>query len=58
MVFGDFGGLDNNGPRDDASRLQALRAANCVKVLGKGVIKVVHRIDDARENNSLGKFDQ
>ena len=55
MVFGDFGGLDNAGPRDEASRLQALRAANCIKILGKGVIKVVHRVDDARENNSLGK---
>jgi hypothetical protein len=53
MVFGDF--IDNNGPRDEAGRLQALRAANCIKVLGKGVIKVVHRVDDARENNILGK---
>jgi hypothetical protein len=57
MVFGDFGGLDNNGPRDEASRLQALRAANCIKILGKGVIRVVHRVDDARENNSLDLSD-
>ena len=54
MVFGDF--VDNNGPRDEASRLQALRAANCIKILGKGVIRVVHRVDDARENNTLGEF--
>ena len=53
MVFGDF--VDNNSPRDEASRLQALRAANCIKILGKGVIRVVHRVDDARENNTLGK---
>ena len=53
MVFGDF--IDNNSPRDEASRLQALRAANCIKILGKGVIRVVHRVDDARENNILGK---
>lgn len=57
MVFGDFGGLDNGGPRDEASRLQALRAANCIKILGKGVIKVVHRVDDARENNTLDLSD-
>jgi hypothetical protein len=55
MVFGDF--IDNNGPRDEASRLQALRAANCIKVLGKGVIRVVHRVDDARENNILDLSD-
>ena len=54
MVFGDF--VDNNSPRDEASRLQALRAANCIKILGKGVIRVVHRVDDARENNTLGKL--
>ena len=54
MVFGEF--IDNNSPRDEASRLQALRAANCIKILGKGVIRVVHRVDDARENNNLGKF--
>ena len=53
MVFGEF--IDNNSPRDEASRLQALRAANCIKILGKGVIRVVHRVDDARENNNLGK---
>lgn len=55
MVFGDF--VDNNSPRDEASRLQALRAANCIKILGKGVIRVVHRVDDARENNTLDLSD-
>jgi len=60
MVFGDFGGggLDNrndndNNEQDAAARIQALRAANCVKLLGKGVIRVVHRVDDAKENNNL-----
>ena len=62
MVFGDFtgggGGLDNrdNNQRDEASRIQALRTANCIKILGKGVIRVVHRVDDARENNALGEW--
>jgi len=55
MVFGNF--EDNNGPRDEASRLQALRAANCIKILGKGVIRVVHRVDEARENNTLDLSD-
>jgi len=60
MVFGDFGGggldnrnNDNDRENDAATRIQALRAANCVKVLGKGVIRVVHRVDDAKENNNL-----
>ena len=46
---------ENNNNANPAARLQAMRAANCIKVLGKGVIKVVHRVDDARENCSLGK---
>ena len=37
------------------SRIQALRAASCIKVLGKGVIRVVKRVDAARENNKLGE---
>ncbi len=59
MVFGgDFDGRnnnngDNNGD-DAAARIQAMRAANCIRILGKGVIRVVHRVDDARENNNLG----
>ena len=52
MVFdGDFEDTNRNNA---AARIQALRAASCVKVLGKGVIRVVHRVDDAKENNSLG----
>jgi len=59
MVFGDFGGggLDNRNNDNDRenaeSRIQAVRAANCVRLLGKGVIRVVHRVDDAKENNNL-----
>ena len=62
MVFaGDF--TDDGFPGDDnadaandpANRIQALRAASCIKLLGKGVIRVVHRVDDAKENNQLGK---
>ena len=31
-----------------------MRTARCVRILGKGVVKVVHRCDDAKENNVLG----
>ena len=53
MVFN----LDNDGAAEDnaANRVQAVRAANCIKILGKGVIRVVQRVDDARENNNLGE---
>ena len=55
---GDGGGNDeNNGGENVASRLQALRAASCIKVLGKGVIRVVKRVDAARESNKLGEFE-
>ena len=54
MVF-DNGEYQENRNTNAAQRLQALRAASCVKILGKGVIKVVHRVDDAKENNNLGK---
>jgi hypothetical protein len=54
-----FGGELNGDPTDDdndpATRLQAFRTASCIKILGKGVIRVVHRVDDARENNNLGR---
>ena len=50
---GDGGG--GGGDDNVASRLQALRAASCIRVLGKGVIRVVKRVDDARENNKLGE---
>ncbi len=54
MVFDrDFDEQQNRNAA--AARIQALRAASCVKVLGKGVIRVVHRVDDAKENNNLGK---
>ena len=33
------------------------RTARCVKILGKGVVKVVHRCDDAKENQKLGMYD-
>ena len=49
------GGGDENGGENVGSRLQALRAASCIRVLGKGVIRVVKRVDDARENNKLGE---
>ena len=49
------GGGDENGGENVGSRLQALRAASCIRVLGKGVIRVVKRVDDARENNNLGE---
>ena len=54
---GDGGGNDENngGGENVASRLQALRAASCIKVLGKGVIRVVKRVDAARESNKLGE---
>lgn len=32
------------------------RTARCVKILGKGVVKVVHRCDQAKENNTLGSL--
>jgi hypothetical protein len=55
MVF-DGGDFDENR-NYAAARIAAFRAASCVKILGKGVIRVVHRVDDARENNNLGKKD-
>uniref|UniRef100_A0A0K2U7U6 Uncharacterized protein n=1 Tax=Lepeophtheirus salmonis TaxID=72036 RepID=A0A0K2U7U6_LEPSM len=54
MVFGGMEGFDE--ANDMYDRLQNLRAANGIKVLGSGVIKVVNRVEDARENSSLGKF--
>ena len=32
------------------------RTARCVKILGKGVVKVVHKCDDAKENQKLGMY--
>ena len=52
MVFSN----DQDDVRNNAmARIQALRAASCVKILGKGVIRVVRRVDDAKENNNLGE---
>jgi len=51
MVFDGEQYEGNN--RNALNRFQALRAASAVKILGKGVIKVVHRVDDAKENNNL-----
>jgi hypothetical protein len=55
MVF-DGGDFDENR-NYAAARIAAFRAASCVKILGKGVIRVVHRVDDARENNNLDLSD-
>eukprot|EP00088_Acartia_fossae_P031861 TRINITY_DN3265_c0_g1_i2.p1 TRINITY_DN3265_c0_g1~~TRINITY_DN3265_c0_g1_i2.p1 ORF type:complete len:245 (-),score=80.58 TRINITY_DN3265_c0_g1_i2:69-803(-) len=48
---------DNNDITDrltqETHRRQAMRTARCVRILGKGVVKVVHRCDDAKENNVL-----
>merc|ERR1712038_2180406 len=54
MVFtNDIGEDLINGENNDSSRRQAMRTARCVKILGKGVVKVVHRCDDAKENENL-----
>ena len=37
-------------------KITNLRTARCVKMMGKGVVKVVHRCDDAKENNNLGEI--
>ena len=52
MVFDNEADENRNNA---VARIQALRAASCVKILGKGVIRVVRRVDDAKENNNLGK---
>ena len=49
----DLGG--GGGPGDGLARLQTMRAASCIRILGKGVIRVVHRVDDARESCRLGE---
>jgi len=58
MVFsGDFGNDITNSDMNESSRRQAMRTARCVKILGKGVVKVVHRCDEAKENESLDLSD-
>merc|ERR1712165_346627 len=55
MVFeGSFEGDASADPMvAESNRRQAQRTARCVKMMGKGVVKVVHRCDDAKENTSL-----
>jgi len=56
MVFnGDF--EQDSNLNTDSNRRQAMRTARCVKMLGKGVVKVVHRCDAAKENNELDLSD-
>lgn len=58
MVFtGNFGNDITNQQETDSNRRQAMRTARCVKILGKGVVKVVHRCDDAKENHNLDLSD-
>jgi hypothetical protein len=56
MVF-DGDHQDDNNRNNAFMRIQALRAASCVKILGKGVVRVVRRVDDAKENNNLDLSD-
>lgn len=52
MVFeGEFDDNRNNA----LARMAALRQASAVKIMGKGVVRVVRRVDDAKENNNLGE---
>lgn len=58
MVFtGDFGDDITNTMNTESHRRQAMRTARCVKILGKGVVKVVHRCNDAKENSNLDLSD-
>ena len=53
MVYDN--GQDDINRNNAAARIQALKATSCVKILGKGVIRIVRRVDDAKESNNLGK---
>jgi Leucine-rich repeat (LRR) protein len=58
MVFEGSFDTDINDPQlEESSRRQAMRTARCVKMMGRGVVKVVHRCDDAKENNTLDLSD-
>jgi len=67
MVFGDFRNNNNNNNNDNdnnndetatlQNRWQMMRMANSMKILGRGVIRVVHRLDDAKENKNLDLSD-
>jgi hypothetical protein len=54
MVY-DNGQQDDINRNNAAARIQALKATSCVKILGKGVIRIVRRVDDAKESNNLGE---
>ncbi len=54
MVHGDFGNGNNPEAGNAYNRWQMIRMAHCMKVLGRGVIRVINRVDDARRNNILG----
>merc|ERR1712183_703057 len=55
MVFeGSFEGDASADPMvAESNRRQAQRTARCVKMMGKGVVKVVHRCDDAEPEPGL-----
>merc|ERR1712154_259433 len=54
MVFSeDVSNNINNNQLSEYNKRQAQRTARCVKILGKGVVKVVHRCDAAKENQHL-----
>lgn len=53
MVYDN--GQDDINRNNAAARIQALKATSCVKILGKGVIRIVRRVDDAKESNNLGE---
>jgi len=58
MVFeGSFDADINDPMMAESNRRQAMRTARCVKMMGKGVVKVVHRCDDAKETNNLDLSD-
>jgi len=59
MVFeGEFeGDLSDDPMLAETNRRHVMRTAQCVKVMGNGVVKVIHRCDDAKENNNLDLSD-
>merc|ERR1712080_21246 len=50
---GGFGNDLTNVITPDSQEELARRSARTVKLMGKGVVKVVHRCDDAKENKNL-----
>lgn len=50
---GGFGNDLTNVMTADSQEELARRSARTVKLMGKGVVKVVHRCDDAKENKNL-----